>query len=224
VNRVDVSVRAGELTVITGAVAAGKTTLLRGVLGLMPARSGHIRWNGRDIDDPGTELVPPRCAYVSQVPRLFSASLAENVRLGCDVTAADLLTSLAVAQFDVMALPHGLDTMVGAHGSQLSGGQAQRATVARAVVRQPDLLVLDDVSSALDFRTETALWEALDEAASTCLVVSHRTAALERAGHIVVLDRGNVAGAGSFDDLLGGCAEFRRLLDAGRDERSEGVA
>lgn len=225
---VDLTVRRGSFTVITGAVGAGKTTLVRGLLGLLPAEAGTISWNGRPVADPGTFLVPSRVAYASQVPRLFSAGLGENLRLGWPASDEQLHTAVRLATFedDLAAMPDGLDTLVGARGVRLSGGQVQRATAARALIRRPDLLVVDDLSSALDVRTEQELWERLAEAAGTghgpqtLLVVSHRRAALERADQIVVLDRGYVVGTGSLPELLLDCPEMRRLW---REESIEGA-
>ncbi|MGH3490817.1 MAG: ABC transporter ATP-binding protein, partial [Actinopolymorphaceae bacterium] len=114
-------------------------------------------------------------------------------------------------------MPSGLDTVVGPRGVRLSGGQVQRATAARALVRSPDLMVVDDLSSALDVETEQLLWDRIADAAkngqgpSTLLVVSHRRAALERADQVVVLDRGEVVGSGELDELLRTCPEMRRL-------------
>jgi ATP-binding cassette subfamily B protein len=207
---------AGGLTVVTGAVGSGKTTLLRALLGLMPAAEGAVRWNGTPVDDLGSFLVPPRTAYVGQVPRLVSAPIEENVRLGWPADDDAFRAALEMAQFDVDVahMPDRAQTVVGPRGSRLSGGQAQRATVARAVIRRPDLLVVDDISSALDVHTEDRLWLALASTDITCLAASHRRAVLERATEIIVLDRGRVAGVGTRDDLMVECAEFRRLWDA----------
>src|SRR5690606_28288362 len=169
--------------------------------------------------DPGTLLVPDRAAYAGQVPRLFSASLRENLLLGWSVgdEAVRHAIELAALDEDLAAMPDGLSTVVGPRGVRLSGGQAQRATAARALVRRPDLLVVDDLSSALDVTTERLLWDRLAGAATsgrgpgTVLVVSHRRAALERADQVVVLDRGYVVGTGPLPDLLRTCPEMRRL-------------
>ncbi|SEH00699.1 ATP-binding cassette, subfamily B [Nonomuraea solani] len=215
---VDLRVERGSFTVVTGAVGAGKTTLVRALLGLLPLDEGTITWNGTPVEDPGTYLVPGRAAYAGQVPRLFSETLRENLLLGRPASDGAARRALELAAFDrdLAALPDGLGTVVGPRGTRLSGGQAQRATVARALVREPDLLVVDDVSSALDVETERLLWERIAGRGGpeTVLVVSHRQAALERADQVIVLDRGRVAGRGRLGDLLRDCPEMRRLWHA----------
>jgi ATP-binding cassette subfamily B protein len=210
---VDLRVQRGSFTVVTGAVGAGKTTLLRAVLGLVPVESGTVQWNGETVDDPGAALVPPRVAYAAQVARLSSATLEENLLLGWPAGAdgVDRALQLAVLDGDVAAMPDGLLTVVGPRGVRLSGGQLQRAIVARALVREPELLVVDDVSSALDVETERALWDGLAGGATTCLVVSHRPPVLARADQVVVFDQGRVVGAGPPHELLDTCLELRRL-------------
>ena len=138
IQDVTMRIERGSFVVVTGAVGAGKTTLLRALLGLLPA-DGRIRWNGRDIDDPGSFLVPPRVAYAAQVPRLWSAALEENVVLGWASTDGDIAGALRLAclDADVEVMPQRLATLVGPRGVRLSGGQLQRATAARALVRTP---------------------------------------------------------------------------------------
>ncbi|MER6513490.1 ABC transporter ATP-binding protein [Nonomuraea sp. NPDC001636] len=216
VHDVDLTLRRGTFTVVTGAVGAGKTTLVRALLGLLPLDAGTIAWNGRPVPDPGAFLVPGRAAYASQIPRLFSATLRENLLLGLPAGDDDLARALRLAAFedDLAAMPDGLETVVGPRGVRLSGGQVQRATAARALVRAPDLLVVDDVSSALDVGTENLLWERVARhGPATLLVVSSRRAALERADQVVVLDRGRVAGRGPLGELLRTCPEMRRIWD-----------
>jgi ABC-type multidrug transport system fused ATPase/permease subunit len=198
-------VKRGEFVVITGRIGSGKTTLLRVLLGLLPKDAGNVRWNGRQIDDLASFFVPPRSAYTSQVPRLFSDSLRENVALGSPLTDAQVERALEVAVLapDVAAMHQGLGTEVGARGVRLSGGQVQRAAAARMLLRGAELLVFDDISSALDVETERRLWDGLFSAGQvTCLVVSHRRAALERADRVIVLDGGRVVGQGSLAQVL----------------------
>ena len=189
---VDLEVPRGSLTVITGPVGAGKSTLLRGLLGLVPIDAGEIRWNGAVVTDPSQLLVPPRAAYVAQVPRLFSEPLADAVLLGVEPGGLLEAVRLACLDDDVGWMPDGLATVVGAKGVRLSGGQIQRTAAARAFVRRPELLVIDDISSALDVDTEARMWAQLLDAGATTtiLVVSHRAAVLERATQIIELDEG----------------------------------
>jgi ATP-binding cassette subfamily B protein len=194
ISDVDLTLERGSFTVISGPVGAGKTTLLRALLGLMPAKGGTVTWNGHPVKDLAAFMVPPRAAYVPQVPRLFSESLADNVLLGSDPEAVDLDGALrtAVLEADLRSMPDGLATRLGARGVRLSGGQAQRAATARALTRRPDLLVLDDVSSALDMDTERALWDRfLTDTQATLLVVSNRPATLARADQVITLDHGH---------------------------------
>ena len=196
IDRVSFTLERGSFTVITGPVGAGKSTLLRALIGLIPIESGVVRWNGVVVDDPSTFFVPPRSAYTSQVPRLFSDTLRENVvqgRVG-DEHSLPAALRLAVLDHDIQSLDHGLDTEVGTRGVKLSGGQLQRAAAARMFMQGAELLVFDDLSSALDVETERELWTRLaDERGEvTCLVVSHRRPALMRADQVLTLAEGRI--------------------------------
>lgn len=207
---VSLTLPGGTFTVVTGRVGSGKTTLLRAVLGLVPAR-GDIYWNDERVDDPSSFLVPPRTAYTPQVPHLFSETLADNILLGSDGDIDEAIR-LAVLDADLDDMPHGLDTPIGSRGVRLSGGQLQRTAAARMFVRRPELLVCDDLSSALDVETEAALWaRVLEDRSRTVLAVSHRRAALQRADQVVVMHDGRIADVGPLREVLPRCDEMRAL-------------
>jgi ABC-type multidrug transport system fused ATPase/permease subunit len=218
IEGIDLEIERGRFVVITGRIGSGKSTLLRVMLGLLPRQSGEIRWNGRTIDDPGSFMVPPRAAFTAQVPRLFSDSLADNILMGHFDSNGDLddALELAVMSDDIVRLDGGLATMVGPRGVKLSGGQVQRTAAARMFVRSPELLVFDDLSSALDVETERTLWEGIfDHGEATCLVASHRHAALERADQIILLQDGVAVDRGTLAELLDRSPEMRRLWSGG---------
>ncbi len=222
IQEISFDVRRGDFVVITGRIGAGKSTLVRVLAGLLPYEAGAVSWNGEQVQDLADYMRPPRCAYLSQVPRLFSDSLRENILMGVPESQVDLEQAihLSVLEQDVAALDNGLDTLVGPRGIRLSGGQVQRSAAARMFVRQPELYLIDDLSSALDVETERLLWERIDRQRKrsqdggllgTFLVVSHRRAALQRADHIILLKDGKMEAQGKLDELLEDSLEMQQL-------------
>ena len=218
IDGVSLSLVRGSFTVITGRIGSGKTTLLRALLGLLTKDRGEILWNGQLVEDPASFFVPPRSAYTSQVPWLYSAPLRENLLMGLSDADVNLDEAIhaAVLEEDLTSLDQGLDTMVGPKGVRLSGGQMQRTAAARMFVRAPELFVFDDLSSALDVETEQTLWTRMferrgTEAGQTCLVVSHRRPALRHADQIIVLKDGSVHATGTLNELLARDEEMQRL-------------
>jgi len=198
VSHVDLTVRAGELVLLLGQVGSGKSSLLSALAGLIEHR-GDVRWNGKEIEEPQTFLRPAQVAHVAQVPRVLSGTFAENVLLGHDrgfdgpVRDARLGSDVADA-----GGPHSL---VGHRGVRLSGGQVQRLALARALATEAELLLADDVSSALDATTEIELWQVLRERRATVIGATSKRAALAQADRVVVLVEGRVAAVGPWSVL-----------------------
>ena len=223
VQNINFKLERGSFTVITGRIGSGKTTLLRAMLGLLESQGGTVLWNGVSVD--ANELIPPRVAYTAQVPVLFSGTLRENILLGLpdDPKKLEQAVRNAVLEEDLAGFEDGLETTIGSKGVKLSGGQVSRAAAARMFMREPELLVFDDLSSALDVNTEALLWERVFETSSetTCLVVSHRKPALKRATKILVLEDGCITASGTLAELLETSAEMRRLWSGEFEEITE---
>jgi len=196
---VDLTVRAQELVLLLGQVGSGKSSLLSALAGLVSS-TGEIRWNGEPVADPQAFLRPGRIAHVAQLPRVFSGTFTDNVRL--DHPDRVVMPALETARLvpDV-ASAGGPDALVGHRGVRLSGGQVQRLALARALACDAELLLADDVSSALDSATEIELWSALRQRGATVIGATSKRAALAQADRVVVLVEGRVAAVGPWSDL-----------------------
>lgn len=196
---VDLTVERGELVLVTGPVGSGKSSLLRALAGIVH-HTGSLRWNGRPVDEPEAFLRPNQVGYVAQLPRVLSGTVADNIALGHTVNTPDAV-SAAQLDHDLVAAGGGLHLVIGHKGTRLSGGQLQRLALARALAPRTELLIADDVSSALDVTTELALWRALRERGVTVVGSTSKRAALVQADRVVVLLNGRVAAEGSWAEL-----------------------
>ncbi len=198
VSGVDLVVARGELVLLAGRVGSGKSSLLGALAGLVD-HEGAIVWNGRDVDDPQVFLRPGQVAHVGQVPRVLSGTFTDNVALDHDRAVSSALEGARLLGDVDAAGGHG--ALVGHRGVRLSGGQVQRLALARALATEAELVLADDVSSALDARTELELWDALRERGTTVVGASSKRSALARADRVVVLDDGRVAATGPWAEL-----------------------
>jgi ABC-type transport system involved in cytochrome bd biosynthesis fused ATPase/permease subunit len=199
VQDVDVTVQRGQLVLVVGPVGAGKSSLLRALAGIVH-HTGELRWNGVLVTEPEVFLRPNQVGYVAQLPRVLSGTVADNIELGHEVDAADAVTT-AQLDHDLKAAGGGLQLLIGHKGTRLSGGQLQRLALARALAPRTELLIADDVSSALDVTTELELWQALRGHGVTVVGSTSKRAALTQADHVVVLIGGRVEAQGTWREL-----------------------
>ena len=220
VRGLTLEVPAGRTVALVGASGAGKSTLFSALLRFVDPAGGRILWDGQDVRGYSRASVRTRIAWVPQEPVLFAGSVRDAVRVGRpDATDAEVWSALERAhgaEF-VRALPRGLDTAVGERGAQLSGGQRQRLAIARAFVREPSVLLLDEPTSSLDAASEALVQAGLAElkAGRTTLVIAHRLSTVRNADLIIVLESGRVAEQGTHEQLVAHGTVYRRLLDRG---------
>lgn len=213
---IDFAVAAGETAAVIGSTGSGKSTLVHLVQRFHDVTSGGVLVDGQDVRDFAQKELRCRVAIVPQQSVLFTGTLRENLLWGDeDATEADLFRALAVAQASdfVARMPEGLDTRIGQGGVNLSGGQKQRLCIARALIRKPDVLIMDDSTSAVDMETERRLRGALREecAGMTVLVVAQRIHTVMEADTILVLDEGRLVQQGTHAELLRNCAIYRDI-------------
>ncbi|MCW2905089.1 MAG: transporter related protein [Streptosporangiaceae bacterium] len=206
----------GRTLAVVGATGSGKSTLTSLLVRLVDPAAGTVLLDGLDVRDVHQGGVAATAALVPQQAFLFDDTVRGNVALGLEVTDEAVWQALRVAQADgfVAALPDGLDTQVGERGATLSGGQRQRLALARALIRRPRLLVLDDATSSVDPQVETRILGGLREAAGTVVVVAYRKATIALADEIVYLQKGTVADRGTHAELLERSPGYRDLVNA----------
>lgn len=208
----------GETLGVVGRTGSGKTTLLRQLLREYPSGSGTIALSGVALEDLDLERLRGWIGYVPQQPVLFSRSIRENIVFGHPTASEpEIERALELASFskDIAFLPDGLDTLVGEKGVALSGGQKQRVSIARAMIADPEILLLDDALSAVDAKTEAEIIAAIrkERAGKTTLISTHRLSAVQHAEHIIVLDEGKVVEAGTHAQLLERSGWYKQQYD-----------
>lgn len=191
---------------IVGASGSGKTTLAQLIVGLYPISKGDISFDGVSIRDIGLDVVRENVYLVLQNPQLFNDTILKNLTLGEDVCVEKIAYALEVAQLKefVDSLEFGLETQIGKYGIKLSGGQRQRLSIARMVLQNPNVVILDESTSALDVHTETKLFEALENylKEKTTIIIAHRLSTIRKADYIYVLDYGKIVEEGTSQDLM----------------------
>jgi ABC-type multidrug transport system fused ATPase/permease subunit len=225
---VSFEVRPGSTLAVVGPTGSGKSTLASLLVRLLDPASGAIRLDDVDLRHLAAGQVPAAAALVPQQTFLFDDTVRGNVALGLPVSDDEIWDALAVAQADgfIAALPQGLDTEIGERGASLSGGQRQRLALARALVRRPRLLVLDDATSSVDPHVEAAILAGLRNAdlASTVVVVAYRKATIALADEVIYIEQGRVLGRGTHTELLTSSPGYARLVTAYERAEAERAA
>jgi ATP-binding cassette subfamily B multidrug efflux pump len=218
----------GTTTAVVGSTGAGKTTLVHLVARLFDVTAGAVRVGGVDVRELSPEILWSTIGLVPQRPYLFAGTVASNLQYGKpDATEAEMWEALRVAQAEdfVRAMPGGLEATIEQGGSNVSGGQRQRLSIARALVRKPAIYLFDDSFSALDLATDARLRAALAPYTSTAavVIVAQRVSTISTADQIVVLDDGDVVGIGTHDELLAGCPTYAEIVESQIGESSDGA-
>ncbi len=220
-NNIDclsVSVPKGGTLGIIGATGSGKSTFAKLLMRSYEADSGKIRINGRDITSYSREELTSMFGVALQNDFLYADTIGENISFGRDLSEEEIRRAAKIAQAEdfIEGLPEKYNHVIAPKGTNLSGGQRQRLLIARAVAAKPDIIILDDSSSALDYKTDAALRKALDSelSGSTVITVAQRVSSVKNCGEILVLDNGKVIGRGTHEELLENCPEYKEISDS----------
>jgi subfamily B ATP-binding cassette protein MsbA len=228
---IDLTVGRGEILALVGPSGAGKSTLLNLLPRFYELTAGSIQIDGQDIRNLTLESLRAQIGVVTQQTILFNDTVRHNVRYGnLSASEADIIAALKAAHaYDfVMAMPEGLDTVIGEQGVRLSGGERQRLAIARALLKDPPILILDEATSSLDSESEREVQQALDRliVGRTTLVIAHRLSTVRNARRIVVMEDGRIVETGSHADLLNAGGLYRRLYEMqfAQEEEKEQLA
>lgn len=215
-NNISFEVEKGQTVGVIGGTGAGKTTLVNMLPHFYDASAGGVYINGKNVNSYGDEQLRDMCGIVPQRAVLFKGTIRDNMKWGKeDATDEEILSAIEIAQASdvVKSKDNGLDEEVEQGGKNFSGGQRQRLTIARALVKKPEILILDDSASALDYATDANLRKSIKnlDYQPTVFIVSQRTSSIRHADKIIVLDAGKMVGAGTHDELLQTCDVYREI-------------
>ena len=218
IDNLSVSVPKGGTLGIIGATGSGKSTFTKLLMRTYEANSGKIRINGRDITSYDRKELTAMFGVALQNDFLYADTIRENISFGRELSEDEIKHAAKIAQAEefIEALPEKYDHVIAPKGTNLSGGQRQRLLIARAVAAKPDIIILDDSSSALDYKTDAALRKALETelSGSTVITVAQRVSSVKNCGLILVLDNGKVIGRGTHEELLESCPEYKEISDS----------
>ncbi len=218
IDNLSVFVPKGGTLGIIGATGSGKSTFTKLLMRSYETDSGKIRINGRDITSYSRGELTEMFGVALQNDFLYADTIAENIRFGRDLSDEEIRRAAKIAQAEefIEAIPEKYDHIIAPKGTNLSGGQRQRLLIARAVAAKPDIIILDDSSSALDYKTDAALRKALETelSGSTVITVAQRVSSVKNCGEILVLDNGKVIGRGTHEELLETCSEYKEISDS----------
>ena len=218
IKNVSFSLKKGETLGIIGATGSGKSTLLRLLMRFYDVGSGVVRINGRDVRSYTKEELSAMFGVVFQNDFLYADTIEENIRFGRDISTEDIIEATKIAQAHdfITSFPDGFSHHVSTGGTNLSGGQRQRVLISRAIAGRPEILILDDSSSALDYKTDANLRIALSKALpdSTIITVAQRVSSVKSCDLILVIENGEIIGCGKHDELMESCVEYKEISDS----------
>ena len=217
-KNISFSIKKGERLGIIGATGSGKSTILRLLMRFYDSSEGTVRIGGKDVRSYTPEELTAMFGVVFQNDFLYADTIEENIRFGRDISHDDIIEATKIAQaYDfIVSFSDGFEHSVSTGGTNLSGGQRQRVLISRAIARRPEILILDDSSSALDYKTDANLRSALASALpdSTVITVAQRVSSVKNCDLILVIEDGEIIGCGRHDDLIGTCAEYKAISDS----------